>query len=283
MAPQHDGMRTVFEPLPAARDEAAAAAARAALSLRPLDTNKEFAEASVLLAGIWGTRNDASPLSSDLLRSLSHADACVMGAVSAGNVVGAAVAISGAPASNAMYSLIAAVHPDFAGRGVGLALKYAQREWSLERGATRMLWTYDPLIRRNAYFNLVRLGARVKGYIPDFYPPMHDTLNRLDRTDRLCVDWNLMAKHSPTTMTDDGPVALAQRDGAPHQSRISPEPGTRVWIPRDIEALRAGDAGLAMRWRLAMAEVLQEAEAHRLVPVSVSPSGYYLLDEVDAL
>ncbi|MGO4249363.1 GNAT family N-acetyltransferase [Paenarthrobacter sp. RAF54_2] len=276
-------MRTDSEPLASARDVAAKSAARAALTLRPLTSKGEFAAASDLLAGIWGTSRDASPLSSDLLRSLSHADACVTGALSGEEVVGVAVAISGPPVSEVMYSLIAGVKPGFAGRGVGIALKYAQRVWSLERGAKRMLWTYDPLIRRNAHFNLVRLGARVQNYIPEFYPPMHDSLNRMDRTDRLCVSWDLASATPSTPEDDDGPIALrAGENGSPQRSGIAPQPRMRVWIPRDIESMRLDDNALAMRWRVSMADVLQEAEAQNLVPVSVSGSGYYVLDTVSA-
>lgn len=277
-------MTLVTEPLASARDVAAKTAARAGLTLRPLSSKHEFAAASELLAGIWGTSPDASPLSSDLLRSLSHADACVTGAIAGEEVVGVAVAISGPPVSESMYSLIAGVKPGFAGRGVGIALKYAQRVWSLERGAQRMQWTYDPLIRRNAHFNLVRLGAQVKDYIPEFYPPMHDALNRTDRTDRLCVSWDLAsaaAQSSPAK--DDGPVALcAGKDGSPQRTGIAPQAHMRVWIPRDIESMRRQDNALAMRWRVSMAEVLQEAEAHSLVPVSVSASGYYVLETAGA-
>lgn len=278
-----EGMTIVSEALESARDVAAISAARAALTLQPLSSKSDFAAASDLLAGIWGTSRDASPLSSDLLRSLSHADACVMGAIAGEEVVGVAVAISGPPASDVMYSLIAGVDPAFAGRGVGIALKYAQRVWSLERGANRMLWTYDPLIRRNAHFNLVRLGAQVQKYIPEFYPPMHDALNRMDRTDRICVNWNLASAAQSFPADDDGPVALCVgENGNPQRTGISPQPGMRVWIPHDIETMRLNDNALAMRWRVCMADVLQEAEAHNLVPVSVSGSGYYVLDQVGA-
>lgn len=278
-----EGMTILSEPLTAARDVAAKSALRAALNLRPLSSREEFAAASDLLAGIWGTSRDASPLSSDLLRSLSHADGCVMGALSGEEVVGIAVAVSAAPVSDVMYSLIAGVKPAFTGRGVGIALKYAQRVWSLERGANRMLWTYDPLIRRNAHFNLVRLGAQVQEYIPEFYPPMHDALNRKDRTDRICVSWDLVSATRSLPADDYGPVALyAQKNGEPHRTGIQPRRRMRVWIPRDIEAMRLQDNALAMRWRIAMADVLQEAETQGLVPVSVSPGGYYVMEQVTA-
>lgn len=50
-----------------------------------------------------------------------------------------------------------------------------------------------PLVRRNAYFNLVKLGARATDYLPDCYGPMHDGLNRGEASDRLFVEWDLLS------------------------------------------------------------------------------------------
>ena len=52
-------------------------------------------------------------------------------------------------------------------------------------------WTYDPLIRRNAYFNLAKLGARPVEYLPNFYGAMDDAINGGTETDRMLVRWEL--------------------------------------------------------------------------------------------
>ena len=78
-----------------------------------------------------------------------------------------------------------------AGRHVGFALKLHQRAWCLDRGITLLEWTYDPLVARNAYFNLGKLGARVAEYLPDFYGVMGDGINRYDESDRILVHWSL--------------------------------------------------------------------------------------------
>lgn len=54
-----------------------------------------------------------------------------------------------------------------------------------------MRWTFDPLIRRNAHVNLVKLGATVRAYHPDFYGELADVINGSDRTDRFEVGWRL--------------------------------------------------------------------------------------------
>ena len=52
-------------------------------------------------------------------------------------------------------------------------------------------WTFDPLVARNAYFNLVKLAAEPSEYLTNFYGPMLDLINGKDDTDRLLVRWDL--------------------------------------------------------------------------------------------
>src|SRR5205085_5389201 len=101
------------------------------------------------------------PVPDDVMPSLVNAGERVHGAFRGGQLAGGAVAVFGAPGDGSCYSLIAGVSPDVESRGIGLALKLAQRAWALHAGAIRMTWTFDPLLRRNARFNLTRLGAVV--------------------------------------------------------------------------------------------------------------------------
>ena len=59
------------------------------------------------------------------------------------------------------------------------------------RTSTTVTWTYDPLIRRNAFFNLTRLGARPVEYLVDFYGEMTDAINAGQGSDRLMLHWDL--------------------------------------------------------------------------------------------
>ena len=64
-----------------------------------------------------------------------------------------------------MCSHMAGVHPAWQGKGIGLLLKLAQRQAILEQGLTDWVtWTYDPLLRTNAVFNIRRLGAVCNTY-----------------------------------------------------------------------------------------------------------------------
>ena len=85
-----------------------------------------------------------------------------------------------------------AVLPEFRRRGLGLELKLAQRDAVLSQGMTDWVtWTFDPLQRVNAIFNLERLGATSQTYIKNAYGELDDDLNIGLTTDRVQVDWDL--------------------------------------------------------------------------------------------
>lgn len=168
-----------------------------------------------LLIGVWGTSQHGAPIPADLLRSFSHAGSNVTAAYDAsGSVCGAAVGIVTPDAS--IYSLIAGVRPGLADRGVGFALKQHQRAWALARGIETMVWTFDPLVSRNARFNLTKLGAHSEEYIENFYGVMDDEINANDESDRLVAVWPL-----------SGERALAGSDGRSERSRCRRSPRLR--------------------------------------------------------
>jgi len=85
-----------------------------------------------------------------------------------------------------------AVLPEFHRRGLGLQLKLAQRDAVLAQGMTDWVtWTFDPLQRVNAIFNLERLGATSQTYIKNAYGDLDDNLNIGLTTDRVQIDWDL--------------------------------------------------------------------------------------------
>jgi predicted GNAT superfamily acetyltransferase len=88
-----------------------------------------------------------------------------------------------------LHSHFAAVLPEFQGGGIGRLLKLAQREDALQRGIRLIEWTFDPLALMNAHFNLNRLGAIVRRYIPNFYGVTSSPLHGNIPTDRLVAEW----------------------------------------------------------------------------------------------
>ncbi len=96
-----------------------------------------------------------------------------------------------APPMPYLHSHMLSVAPSYRDCGLGYALKHAQRAEALTRGIQTIRWTFDPLMAKNAHFNLHRLGATARLYIPDFYGPLSSALGGSLPTDRLLAEWDL--------------------------------------------------------------------------------------------
>src|SRR5262245_36781689 len=145
--------------LPSAEEAARRAADAAGVSIRELDSIEDLEAAVDLFDEIWHPQPGTQPISAELMKALRKAGNYAAGAydTGGGQLVGACVGFFGPPARASLHSHIAGVSKAGLGRSVGFALKVHQRAWALAHGATEIAWTYDPLIRRNAYFNLVKL------------------------------------------------------------------------------------------------------------------------------
>jgi predicted GNAT superfamily acetyltransferase len=88
-----------------------------------------------------------------------------------------------------LHSHMVAVVEEYQNRGVGRLLKLAQRENALERGIKLIEWTFDPLQLKNAHFNIERLGAIVRHYVPNLYGRTSSPLHAGLPTDRLVAEW----------------------------------------------------------------------------------------------
>ena len=237
--------------------------------------------AATLLARIWGVPAAESPVPADLMAALSHAGGCVLGAWTAsGELAGVTIGLAGAPLSPRLYSYIAGVGREHAGHGLGRLLKLAQRDWALERGASQLVWTYDPLIRRNAHFNLNRLGGRVTGFVHDYYPPMLDAVNAGDLPDRFVVEWTLTDEPGPVELPASTGIPALLAVGADDEPVLHPDRaaanGARVQVPADIEALRGRDPERGLRWRLAARAAFGVLFEAGLRPVGVDAEGHYV-------
>ncbi|WP_433237019.1 GNAT family N-acetyltransferase [Streptosporangium sp. CA-135522] len=231
------------------------------LVLRELHSIEELEGVYRLFDDIWHPAPGGAPITVELMRALSHAGNYVAGAYQGDRLVGASVGFLASPAGQVLHSHVTGAS---AGRGIGFALKLHQRAWALERGLDRITWTYDPLIRRNAHFNLVKLGARPEEYLPSFYGLMGDAINNGDESDRMLAVWRLSEPrvlaavrsepHRPQ-IPPDAVTALTERDGRPVAGRTDARTVT-VTVPPDIEALRRTDPDAARAWRHAVREVL---------------------------
>jgi predicted GNAT superfamily acetyltransferase len=246
-----------------------------------------------LYEGIWRPDPKDPPVTTALLRALTKAGNYVAGAFDGPELVGACVGFLGSVrGSLELHSHIAGVSSRALGRSVGFALKLHQRAWALARGVSVVEWTFDPLVRRNAYFNLVKLGARPAEYLPNFYGGMADTINHGDDSDRLLARWVLDApevvaashgKPSPLDVHGEAGagavVALGRsEDGAPV---VGPLDGRvlLVAVPPDFESLRATVPALARRWRLAVRHTLGAAMAAGGRVTGFDRAGWYVVED----
>ncbi|GLX09647.1 GNAT family N-acetyltransferase [Microbispora sp. NBRC 16548] len=229
--------------------------------LRELHAIEEFEEVCRLFGGIWRPDPGGAPVTVEMLRALSHAGNYVAGAYLHDRLVGASVGFVAAPPRRALHSHITGT---LTGRGVGFALKLHQRKWALDRGLETITWTYDPLVRRNAHFNLAKLGARPEEYLPAFYGSMGDAINAGDESDRVLAVWCLTSppvlaavrrEPPPVEIPPDAVTGLDDDGGRPVRGRTDAET-VLVAVPGDIETLRVTDPAAARAWRLALREVL---------------------------
>jgi predicted GNAT superfamily acetyltransferase len=271
--------------------QAADAAARAAsVQVRELSALTELDAVYQLFAGIWRPDPMNPPVTSELLRALSKAGNYVGGAFDGDELVGACVGFFGAPADEALHSHVAGVSGAARGRSVGFALKVHQRAWSLLRGVSAVAWTFDPLVRRNAYFNLVKLAAVPVEYLNNFYGGMHDAINGGDDTDRLLMRWDLEAPsvvaacvgttrpaHVEAELAAGAAVALGVTAlGGPAAGRLDADT-LLVAVPADIESLRTSDPGSAKDWRFAVREVLAGLIADGAQVTGFDRAGWYVV------
>jgi predicted GNAT superfamily acetyltransferase len=238
------------------------------MEIRSLSTPAELAAVDALAGLIWRTDGSAV-VPRELLRVLAVTGSYVAGAFDGTRLTGFAVGILGRHDGELeLHSHVAGVHPEVQNAGVGFALKLDQRRWALEHGIRLITWTFDPLVRRNAVFNLAKLGATVSDYLVDFYGEMTDGVNAGQGSDRWWVRWDVHA--APEPQAGDRRFVDPMARSICCSDLVCP-------IPDDIEALRRTDPAAARRWRLEVREALTAAMASGHRVVGVTADGEYVL------
>lgn len=275
-----------------AEQAASAAAQNAGVRVAELEDLDEIVEASRLWERVWATGPDDAQVPPELLRALAHAGNYAAGAFSGSALVGAVAGFLGRHDGELhLHSHILGVVPEVQGRSVGFALKQHQRAWCLTREIEKVTWTYDPLVRRNAYFNLAKLGAEAGQYLPNFYGIMTDAINAGEESDRILMGWRLVSPRAVAASERrlSEPDLDALRASGARVLLREDERGEPVVegghgrlllcrVPEDIVALRARDAGRARAWRLALRETLGDAMVRGFAVTGMTRSGWYVLE-----
>lgn len=150
-------------------------------------------DACVLLQRVVWNISDLEINSTIQLIATTHAGGSLLLAETPdGRAVGFAYAFPSLRGGNPhLHSDMLAVLPEYRKQGVGVRLKWAQRDAALAQGISLITWTYDPLQARNAHLNLGRLGAKATEFFSDFYGITTSSLHHGLPTDRLMVRWEL--------------------------------------------------------------------------------------------
>jgi predicted GNAT superfamily acetyltransferase len=188
---------------------------------------EEFQRCVELQKEIWGER-DIEVEPATLFVVATETGGQVLGAFDGERLVGYTLAVVGFLNGTVfLHSHMTGVLAEYRDRGVGRALKLFQRDEALGRGIRLVVWTFDPLETRNAHFNLNRLGAISRKYLPNLYGLTTSPLHLGLPTDRLWVEWQL----------DSARVAAAVSDLA---KELKEAPAT-VELPAELEKWKAGD------------------------------------------
>jgi len=223
-------------------------------TLRDLTSREDFERTVELQCQTWG-RDCGEIVPPAVLMLVQKIGGVVVGAFEpGGELVGVLFGVTGVKEGSLVHwSHLAAVREDWRDRGVGQTLKREQRRRLRAMGVERALWSFDPLVARNANLNLNRLGARVLEYLPDLYGVDPKTKpDTVIGSDRFLVEWDLSAEGTPEYAENpeaaDTPT-ITVSDGSHPDTPLPAAAQVLVEIPPDIQTLKRQNPDLAKAWR----------------------------------
>ena len=233
------------------------------IEIRMLHTADEMIELGEVFQQVWGSVTQLVTI--EILMAVSHSGGYVSAAYETRGdgerMLGASVGIlarhHGQPA---LHSHITGLLPGARRSGLGRAMKMHQRRWAEAHDIEWVVWTFDPLVRRNAWFNIAVLGAEVDAYLPSFYGEMTDAINVGDESDRLLMVWDVTA-----------PIPAEPREG---DDATDP---TLVPTPADIVEVRRNDPKAVAAWRLQTRTALTGALVAGRRVVGFTRDGAYVI------
>ena len=231
------------------------ASTKPSITVRSCDSLEDFRACVALQREIWG-EDDLEVEPATMFVVASHTGGQVLGAYDGNSLVGFTLALAalrhGAPF---LHSHMTGVHASYRDSGVGRLLKLFQREEALSRDIRLIEWTFDPLALRNAHFNLNRLGAICRRYLPNLYGVTTSPLHRGLATDRLLAEWYL-----------DSPRVVAAVTG-----ELIPSPSrATVAVPNLVDDWMASDLYRVQSIQAAVREQFAEGFAKGYAAIAVA-------------
>lgn len=229
----------------------------------------EFGGCFDLQQKVWGETELDVPL--PLFVVAAETGGQVLGAFDGNELVGFALAFAGYREGRTfLHSHMTAVLPQFRDRGIGRRLKLLQREDALSRGISLVEWTFDPLEVKNAYLNLMRLGAIARRYMPNCYGVTTSPLHGGMPTDRLIAEWWLASARVNTLM-----------DGRAVELQTPPDDRAQIVVPAEMAHMRHDSPADALRIQSEVRDQFQHwlAKGYAATAIEIGPSGgRYILE-----
>lgn len=237
------------------------------IDARALTTHAEFTAAVKLQQEIWGF-DEIELLPVRLFVVATKIGGQAFGAFDGDRMVGFCLAIPGLKPGGKYYlhGHMLGVRKEYRNAGVGRILKLLQRDDAIGRGVSLIEWTFDPLEIKNAFFNMERLGAIVRRYVPNQYGTTSSPLHGGLPTDRCIAEWWIAS-----------PRVNAITSGQPFECNPVE---ARVAIPSDIAAIRSTDPALAKEIQQTASHQFRAAFDRGLAVIAFEKSeqaGTYLL------
>ena len=215
----------------------------------------EFRACVALQREIWGEA-DLEIVPDTIFLVAAHTGGQTLGAFEGKRLIGFTLSMpglrNGAPY---LHSHMTGVALGYRDRGAGRMLKLFQRDEALSRDIRLIEWTFDPLEMRNAHFNLNRLGAICRRYLPNLYGITTSPLHRGLATDRLIAEWYL-----------DSPRVLA----ALNHELPNPACAAAIEIPASLEHWKTSDLPQVQRLQSGVREQFAECFAKGYAAVGVA-------------
>jgi chorismate synthase len=237
--------------------------------IRPFASLAEFGQCVALQRQIWGEEYDEVP--SAILQVSTHVGGIAAGAFDTdGQLVGFVFGLTGPDGSKLIHwSHMLGVRGERQNAGVGRMLKEYQRKELARRHIGEMYWTYDPLIAKNAHFNLNVLGVRVVRFVPNQYGISESPLHHGLPTDRFVVVCDTaLEPHEVSRVLEAADARTPMLTASPQAGDPvlvaggKPAPRVRIEIPTDFAQLLADAPASAERWHAATREHLLWTLSH---------------------
>ncbi|MCK9910687.1 hypothetical protein MXD81_16180, partial [Microbacteriaceae bacterium K1510] len=237
------------------------------ISFRKLTEKAELQELEALEEAVW-SKSSVIPLHMTL--TLHKFGGLFLGAFDGDKMIGFLYSFPGFfDGEPNLCSHMLGFLPDYRKRGLGVAMKWLQREESLQAGHQKIVWTYDPLETVNAYVNIAKLGGIVRTYLPNCYGELNDAMNRGLPTDRFLVEWFIGSERVARYQRDRTELADVSSAAETIQYEIGPDllpkPVQRdlergeeqllVSVPAFFQQVKQADLTVAAQWRKMTSEI----------------------------